>query len=292
MHLDIQAVQAGITGERGAALHHQRIAVTPRDRRQPPPRVALLLRIDPELHRLLRQGNVGAAIQQSAAAQVAVDGKQRIAGKLAVIDVEAAAQVFGGDAAIGGLEGSIGQHQRAIDAQRWFFRRTHHQSTIERSSFQVPIGPRLRRQRLRPGQRYASEVEHGVVGRGGIAMQRKARSSLRQDRIGAGGRQRQRQAQRLARCRTQDAVALPAALPVTHQRALPLQRTKPIAKIRSIDSCRAQAQLALRGARGPVELHLHALQRRHRGADARDFCGHRARLHLHGAGQEHEWQQV
>ena len=198
-------------------------------------------------HRRCRQRDVGVAEQELAAAQarrraVSSDGT----GGLAVVDAEAAAEVFGGDAAIRRIQAPAGQRQRALP-----------RATAARPGVCTSAGRRACRPSGAPsaqacassacaqasGTRVRSSAV--IVGAAGIAVQREAGLALRQHGIGAGGRQRHDKPQRLAARRAQFAVAAPAC-PGRRAAAGSASRGRGSGSPgRALDARRAQAQVAL-----------------------------------------------
>jgi hypothetical protein len=107
-----------------------------------------------------------------AAAQRAVEREQRWARCVvdAVIEIEGAVEVVGGDRRVGGFEFDLRRLQVAGDAQRGFGRRGDIDASVQRAALQACAGPAFRKQALRPCDRDAGEVDARQVGRRGAAL--------------------------------------------------------------------------------------------------------------------------
>ena len=140
--------------------------------RQRPARAFALFAGDRQAHGRCRQRDVRTACEEFAAAQRAIEREQRRARCIedAVIEVERAVEVVGGDRRVGGFEFDLRGLQAAGDAQRAFRRRGDVDASIQRAALQACVGPALRQQALRPGDRDAGEVDAREVGGRGAAL--------------------------------------------------------------------------------------------------------------------------
>jgi hypothetical protein len=228
-----------------------------------------------QVDRRVRQRDVGAAEQELAAAQRAVDGDggqrvRRIAARRAIVDGQARTDVLRGDRRVGRVERGAGERERALDPQRRALGRMHAQAAVERAALELRVGPGLREQRLRPGERHAREVDGGEVGRRRAAGDGQRGAAVAQGGDGARVVERDRQPHRLRAAAAHRAFATPAAVRRARQRALPTQVTVAVAEVGRVERADVELQVALRFSGTPGQPHAHVAQRGDAGRRLRD----------------------
>ena len=293
MQVEVEAAHAGIAGQDRAAFSCEGVAIAPRQMRQVPALVRKLLGIHLHRHRALRQCDVGIAGEEFTASQLSVDREQGALRELAIVEVEAAADVFRGDAGIGGFQAQSGHGQVAVDPQAGrilavrTLRLASNMPALKRASFHACASNACVHA---AGTRASSSaVKSGVAA--SRCNAKRARPWLSTASVLAGPSTTDKRIGRPRPPRNSPSQRQPSVA-ITPQRATPMHVAEAIAEVVGVDTTRGQQQLALRRLRRPVEPHADALQRGDTGRDPGDARLHRACFRRAHACQQQPWQQA